>query len=629
LTDFGDRVVLPLNNPGHNKPGQSRRESRVAYWALALVFLAVYVGSMFTPGLLDDADSTHAEAAREMVVTGDYVTLHVNGVRYLEKAPLPYWLVAFSYKVLGVNEFSTRVPMVLSVMLLGLLAFCWGRRAFGDRTGIYAGLFVYTCAGVYLFTRILIPEVLLSLLIAAALYFFLTALQPEAEAWRWYAGYAMMALGVLTKGLIALAFPCGTVFFFLLVTGEWRRWREFRALSGLALFLGIAAPWHILAGLRNPGTVEHHGFFWFYFVNEHYLRFLGKRYPRDYNKLPATLYWSLHLVWLFPWSLYLPAAVKIAAQEWRSRRSGAGGQGGVQRESDFTSQTRLLCWIWAGVVLIFFAVSTNQEYYTFPAYLPLLLLLADGIAQSEQTECERAARAGGLVNSAGLLAVIGIAASAMLMVGLWQSRNLPFEPDIGRLLSQQDTNAYTLSTSHMLDLSYASFAALRLPAALAAIVLLVAPLISFTMRLRRRHYAATWALAGGLAVFLVAAHIALGRFGPYLSSKELARQIAGRARPEDRVMIYGDQAFGSSLLFYLRRPIDLVEGRTTSMWFGSTFADAPKIYLSDADLQRDWAGSEKVFLFVPPYEKAKVDGLLPEKSVVAELSGKYVYSNRP
>jgi 4-amino-4-deoxy-L-arabinose transferase-like glycosyltransferase len=591
------------------------------------VFLAVYVGSMFTPGLLDDADSTHAEAAREMVVTGDYVTLHVNGVRYLEKAPLPYWLVAFSYKILGVNEFSTRVPMVLSVMLLGVLGYCWGRRAFGERTGIYAGLFVYTCAGVYLFTRVLIPEVLLSLLIAAALYFFLTALEPQAAAWRWYAGYAMMALGVLTKGLIALAFPCGAAFFFLLVTGGWRRWREFRMISGLALFLAIAAPWHILAGLRNPGTAEHHGFFWFYFVNEHFLRFLGRRYPRDYNKLPATLYWTLHLVWLFPWSLYLPAAMKTAVHEWR-RCSGAG-RSGAWRQSDLAARTRLLCWILAGVVLMFFAISTNQEYYTFPAYLPLLLVLADGIAECERVECERGVRAGWLTTSAGLLALIGVAASAMLVVGLWQSRNLPFEADIGRLLSEQDTSAYTLSTSHMLDLSYASFAALRLPAVLAAVVLLVAPMMSFILRLRQRHYAATWALGAGLAVFLVAAHIALVRFGPYLSSKQLAQGIAVRARAEDRVMIYGDQAFGSSLLFYLRRPIELVEGRTTSMWFGSTFADAPKIYLSDADLQRDWAGSGRVFLFVPPHQKARVDGLLPEKFVIAEVSGKCVYSNRP
>jgi len=585
---------------------------------------------MFTPGLLDDADSTHAEAAREMVVTGDYVTLRINGVRYLEKPPLPYWLVAISYKLFGLSEFSTRLPMVLSVMLLGVLALCWGRRAFGERTGIYAGLFVYTCAGVYLFTRVLIPDVLLSLLIAAALYFFLTALEPEAEAWRWYAGYAMMALGVLTKGLIALVFPGGTAFFFLLITGEWRRWREFRLISGLALFLAIAAPWHILAGLRNPGTAEHRGFFWFYFVNEHFLRFLGRRYPRDYSKLPASLYWTLHLVWLFPWSLYLPAAVTRAAEAWRGRRSSSVTvQSGGRRPSDFASRIRMLCWIWAGVVLIFFALSTNQEYYTFPAYLPLLLLLADGVAQCERTECERGGRAGWLTTSAGLLAAIGVAASAVLLVGLWKSRNLPFEADIGNVLGKQDLNAYTLSMSHILDLSYASFAALRLPAALAAVVLLVAPLTSFILRGFRRHYSATWVLGAGLAVFLVAAHIALGRFGPYLSSKQLAQEIAARARPEDRVMIYGDQAFGSSLLFYLRRPIDLVEGRTTSMWFGSTFVDAPKIYLSDADLQRDWAGSGRVFLFVPPHQKARVDGLLPAKFVIAELSGKYVYSNQP
>jgi 4-amino-4-deoxy-L-arabinose transferase-like glycosyltransferase len=609
----------------------SGRGSRVAYWALAVVFLAVYVGSMFTPGLLDDADSSHAEAAREMVVTGDYVTLHINGVRYLEKPPLPYWLVAISYKVLGVNEFSTRLPMVLSVMLLGVLAFCWGRRAFGERTGIYGGLFVYACAGVYLFTRVLIPDVLLSLLIAAAMYFFLTALEPGAAGWRWYAGYAMMALGVLTKGLIALVFPGGAAFFFLLVTGEWRRWREFRLFSGLALFLAIAAPWHILAGLRNPGTAEHRGFFWFYFVNEHYLRFLGRRYPRDYSKLPATLYWTLHLVWLFPWSLYFTAALKTAVDAWRGQRSASAAvQSGGRRLDDFAARTRLLCWIWAGVVLIFFALSTNQEYYTFPAYLPLLLLLADGVAQCERAECDRGVRTGWLTTSAGLLAAVGVAASAMLVAGLWHSRNLPFQPDIGNVLGTQDLNAYTLSTSHILDLSYASFAALRLPAALAAVVLLVAPLTSFMLRVFRRHYSATWMLGAGMAVFLVAAHIALGRFGPYLSSKELAQEIATRARPEDKVMIYGDQAFGSSLLFYLRRPVDLVEGRTTSMWFGSTFADAPKIYLSDADLQRDWVESGRVFLFVPPHEKARVDGLLPTKFVfvIAEASGKYVYSNQ-
>jgi 4-amino-4-deoxy-L-arabinose transferase-like glycosyltransferase len=606
--------TLPISEEKGRLPERLRVAS---YCVLAIVFAAVYAGSMFSPALLDDADSTHAEAAREMFVSGDYVTLHVNGVRYLEKAPLPYWLVAISYRVFGVNEFATRLPMAISVLLLGWLALVWARRAFGERAGIYAGLFVYTGAGVFLFTRILIPDVLLSLLIAASLYFFLTGLEARGEGWRWYAGYACIALGVLTKGLIALAFPGGAAILYLGITGEWRRWREFRLSSGLSLFLAIAAPWHILAGLRNTGGQGGHGFFWFYFVNEHFLRFLGKRYPRDYNKLPWALYWSLHLVWLFPWSLYLPAAVRTIAYA-RQKTS-----------TDLAARSRLMCWILAGVVLIFFAISTNQEYYTFPAYLPLLILLADGIARCERSDCSDGLQKGGLRISAGVLATIGLVAGMTLLAMLWQSRHLPFEPDIGNVLAAHNMETDTLSTSHMLDLSYASFAALRLPAALAAIALLVFPLGSFLLRIWRRHYVATWALAAGMAVFLVAAHIALGRFGPYLSSRDLARQIADRARPDDRVMIYGDQAFGSSLLFYLQRPIELVEGRTTSMWFGSTFPDAPKIYRTNSDLERDWAGKKRIFLFVPPHLKGKVDALLPNRVVVAEVSGKYVYSNQP
>ena len=137
---------------------------------------------------------------------------------------------------------------------------------------------------------------------------------------------------------------------------------------------------------------------------------------------------------------------------------------------------------------------------------------------------------------------------------LWRSRHLPFEPDIGNVLAQHDIETDTLSTSHMLDLSYSSFAALRLPAGLAALALLIAPLSSFLLRMRRRHYVATWVLGLGMALFLVAAHVALGRFGPYLSSKQLAQKIAAQARPQDRVMIYGDQAFRLFLIVLSAAP---------------------------------------------------------------------------
>jgi 4-amino-4-deoxy-L-arabinose transferase-like glycosyltransferase len=595
------------------QPVTTNSSSSRALVLLAIIFAVVYLGSVFSPPLLDDADSTHAEAAREMLARGDYVTLHVNGIRYLEKAPLPYWLVAGSYRLFGVNEFAARLPTALSVLLLAWLGFIWGRLAFGERTGAYGGLFVLTCAGVYLFTRIFIPDVLLSLLIAASLYFLLTALEFSAAAWRWYAGYACMALAVLTKGLVALVFVGGPAVVYLALTGDWRRWREFRLLSGLALFFAIAAPWHILAGLRNRG------FFWFYFVNEHFLRFLGERYPKDYNKLPAALYWSLHLVWLFPWSFYLPSLVRNAIQDVKQRHVGA-----ENARRRFAARTRLMCWIWAGLVLVFFAISTNQEYYTFPAYLPLLLLLADALVRDEERKAGRPL----VLSSSGAIAIVGLVAGGALLAGLWYSRNLPFAPDIGTVLAKHNMAEDTLSMSHALDLSAESFAALRLPAILAVTALVGAPLLSLLLRLRRRPCQATWALAAGMALLLFAAHLALARFGPYLSSRALAEKIAAQEKPGDEVMIYGDQAFGSSLLFYLRQPIELVNGRSTSMWFGSTFPDAPQIFLKDTDLLRKWNGSGRVFLFVPAYERKEVDSLLAHKYVVAEVSGKFVYSNR-
>ena len=587
----------------------ARASHRHALILLAIIFTVVYLGSVFSPPLLDDADSTHAEAAREMLQRGDYVTLQVNGIRYLEKAPLPYWLVAGAYRLFGINEFAARLPLALSVLLLAWLGMAWGGRAFGERAGIYAGLFVLTCAGVYLFTRIFIPDVLLSLLIAASLYFLLSALELSPQAWRWYAGYTCVALAVLTKGLVALVFVGMPAVIYLAITGEWRRWREFRLLSGMALLFAIAAPWHILAGMRNRG------FFWFYFVNEHFLRFLGERYPKDYNKLPAALYWSLHLVWLFPWSFYVPSLVRNALRDVKHP---------AETRRQFAGRTRLLLWIWAGMVLVFFAISTNQEYYTFPAYLPLLLLLADAVTREERQETGR----GWLIASSAAIALVSLVAGGALLAGLWYSRHLPYAPDIGTVLAKHNMADDTLSMSHVLDLSAESFAALRLPAVLAVLALIAAPLAALALRWRRRSYHATWVLAAGMALLLVAAHIAFARFGPYLSSKALAQKIAAQEKPGDEVMVYGDQAFGSSLLFYLRQRIDLVNGRTTSMWFGSTFPDAPKIFLNDSDLLRDWNGSRRVFLFVPAYEKKRVDQLLPHKYVVAEVSGKFVYSNR-
>jgi 4-amino-4-deoxy-L-arabinose transferase-like glycosyltransferase len=598
----------------------SKASARRFAWAgVVLLFLAVYLGSAFTPALQDDVDSSHAEAAREMMTRGDYVTLHINGVRYLEKAPLMYWLVAGCYRVFGVSDFATRLPTVAAMFLLVLLGIGWGSRAFGPRAGVYTGLFTATAAGCFLFTRVLIPEAILSLLIAAAFYCLVSALDRPNSRWAWYAVYALLALAVLTKGLLALVVIGMTLVAYLAITGEWRRWREFHIFSGLLLFFAVAAPWHVLAGLRNPAVGDHHGFFWFYFVNEHFLRFLGKRIPRDYNKLPGYLYWTLHLVWLFPWSLYLPLALRRLIVDLRRRRS-------EHAPLDFRARTRWICILWASVTLLFFSFSTNQEYYTFPAYLAFFLLLAAALAGEEQEGHQS-----WLVATSAVSVTVRLAFAVVLIGGLWSSRHLPFVPDIGEVLAQTNLDTDTLSMGHILNLTGKSFAALRFPAILAVIALVFGSLAEIILRLKRKHLASTFALGLTMTVFLIAAHVALIRFDPFLSSRVLAVRIQQEVRPEDRVLIYGDHAFGSSLEFYLlpTHPVELVNGRTSSMWFGSTLPDAPHIFLDDADLVRLWNSSTRVFLFVPDFQQKKVDEILgSNKLVYASSSGKMVYTNR-
>src|SRR5580700_8971461 len=148
-----------------------------AWTLLLLVFAAVHVAALFAPPLLDDADATHAIAAQHMAHSGDWVTLKVDGIRYLEKPPLPYWLAAVDYHLFGYNVFATHLPLTL--LGLAILAWVWARRAYGDRAAFYAALSVLTSVGVFLFTRIFIPEVLLTLLLAFALYNFLIGLDAD------------------------------------------------------------------------------------------------------------------------------------------------------------------------------------------------------------------------------------------------------------------------------------------------------------------------------------------------------------------------------------------------------------------------------------------------------------------
>jgi len=647
---------LTLSTPSlQTAPPRLRSRTRPLLHAFLLLtfWAAIYGASLFAPPLLDDADATHAQAAQAMAQTGDWVTLHVDGIRYLEKPPLPYWITAVSLRIFGSGSFAIHLPLALAALALCFLGYIWSRRAFDDRTALYTALFTLTATGVFLFTRIFIPEVLLALFLGTALYSMLRALEDDTvtQGLYAYAFWAAMALAVLTKGLIAIIFLLGTAAVYLVLSKQSYKLGRVRPFSGVLLFLAIAAPWHILAGLRNTGGANGHGFFWFYFVNEHYLRFLGRRIPRDYNKLPAALYWTQHLIWLFPWSLFTPTVLWVGYRKYRALQSSRDLDATGERLSrlellsrnnamrkpaliaDFTTRTVLLLGIFSGFVLIFFSFSTNQEYYTFPIYLPLLMLVAASLAIAEQAPSTTLTLRRTITFAHAAFTLLGVAIAAALGYGLWTSRHLPFTPDIGALLAHRNVGDYTLSTSHFFDLTGPSFAALRLPAAVATVAFTVGPISAWVLRARRKPFASTLTIALTAATFLIAAHIALVRFSPMLSSQGFAARIQQieRANPgPDQILIYGDQAFGSSIPFYLNRHVLLVDGRTTSMLFGSTFPDAPPVFLTHDQLLAQWGAGPRKILFVPLEQRDAVNHLLGSRQIIlAETSGKALITDRP
>ena len=281
-------------SPTIRRPGGLFSDWRISSLALIALWAVIYMSGLSRPALLDDADTVHAEAAKEMLQRHDWVTLYVNGVRYLEKAPLMYWGVATSYKLFGISEWSTRLPLMLGVLAMILSTYGLGRWALGAEGGFDSGLVLATALGPFLFTRFLIPDVAVGLWLTLTFWLFLVSLEQEKPArWICWGLAAVCALNVLTKGLIGLVFPAGAIGLYLLLTGNLRHFLKLRLISSALVFLVIAAPWHILAALRNPPQGNVRGFLWFYFINEHVNRFLGTRIPKDYDKVPLLLFWAL------------------------------------------------------------------------------------------------------------------------------------------------------------------------------------------------------------------------------------------------------------------------------------------------------------------------------------------------
>jgi 4-amino-4-deoxy-L-arabinose transferase-like glycosyltransferase len=462
----------------------------------------------------------------------------------------------------------------------------------------------------FLFTRVRIPDTAVALTVTLGLWSMLRLLEEDEPRPRLWAAVlaASLGVGLLLKGLVTVVLPAGAALVYLLITRQLlaaRTWRRLRPLSGLLILLAIAAPWHLLAILRNPpyfdftltsGPGQYHGFFWRYFINEHLLRYLGLRYPRDYDTVPLVSFWLLHAVWLFPWSPFLPAAVML---DYRSATRAA--------------HTRLLALCWIGFVLLFFSFSTRQEYYSLPCYPALALLIGSAIASGG-----RWVRVGARVAS-----IVAFVSAVALGVINFAVRDVAALGGIARTLTQ-NPGAYRLSLGHMQDLTLESFAYLRWPAFVAGIGLLIGGIGAWRFRGSR----AMLSLAAMMVLFVHAARLAMVEFDPYLSSRPLADALE-QGPPGTLIVDHEYYAF-SSVFFYTNREALLLNGRVNNLEYGSNVPEAPDVFIKDPNLPRLWNSSERCYLVTFQDEVPRLERLVGAGNLNTVISrgGKVLLTNQ-
>lgn len=646
-------------------PATTPHRRRLTSLLLILVpWLVLQLGGLFSPGLLDDVDSVYIEIAREMLVRHDYVTPTVDGIRFFDKPPLMYWMAAGSMKLFGVHDWAARLPLALGVLGLLLSVYALGIRLFAaispagdeDRGGLYAALATGISLGPYLYTRFYIPDILVALWLTLAVHMLLLALeradQGRSTVLPSLAFAAVTAFNVLTKGLIGLVFPLGFALLYLLWARRLADLRRLPLVRSVLTFLVIAAPWHVLAAIRNPpvamppglGLPARAGWAWFYLYNEHVARFLQRRIPHDYGQVPVPLFWLLLLLWLIPWTAFLPAALLDAIRDLRAPRRHS-----VLLDSDQGSPTHMLVRVaasdrrmealrslltWSGLVLGFFTLSSRQEYYHLPALPALALLVGGFLAEADNASLDSfehssfAKRRQALAASRWFLVPLGV---VLFCVCGYFAVSAP-QPAPGTTLSSllsSNPALYNLSLGHVFDLTGKAMGLFRGPLTLVAIGLLLVGPGSHLLRRVGHTFAANLVIAFAMTAVLQGAHAGLVRFYPILGSKELAEAIRAQQRPEDVVAIDGELTSGSTILFYTERPVLLVDGRVNGPWFGSFFPDAPDVFLDEGALDRLWSGKRRIFLLTYHPDR-RVPDLRAFGAVhaIAESGGKTVLSNR-
>jgi len=334
--------------------------------------------------------------------------------------------------------------------------------------------------------------------------------------------------------------------------------------------------------------------------------------------VPLWLFWGLLIVWLFPWSVFLPGALREAFCAFLKNVRGDKGK---------KELALILVSTWAVVILVFFSFSTRQEYYLIPALPALAVLigvwLAQEVAEAPPAFNQRLGKWGSTV-----LLILGVAGFVIALGLVLTVPELPPGTDLSDVLSG-DPALYARSMGHATDLTVAAMAAFRLPLVLAGCALLAGGVGAWWFRRRAVPDRGNYALVAMMVVILYAVHLSLGVFAPILGSKSLAAVIQREYRPGDLVVVDGEYSQASSIAFYTGIALHVLTGRVNHLWYGSLFPDAPDVFEDEASLARLWSGPRRVFLITLSSAGAeKVRRSYPLHHELAREGTKRLFSNQ-
>lgn len=372
---------------GTHKYMQSIHSKQHLGWIDGLILIGTLI--LLTFGidhysLFEPHEGHFAGVAREMVLRDDWITPYLDGAPYLNKPPLLYWLIATSYSAFGIQEFSARLPISGAAWLGVIVAWQWSRQLWGTSAGRATALFLSTSIGWFIFAHQILIDELLGTLLLSMMYCLWRLLQHPKSRTFFLGTYVLLALAVLAKGILALAFWTVACAAIALTRRRWQILRLLRPLGGLSIVAAIVLPWFIAVERANPGFVQ------YFLFNENVKRALDTRWPPDYNisKIGAWGYLMVTVIWCIPWILTLLPALYEAWQRWQTRNAIQQHPQTLHHQDALTLLTVLA----ALPILLFLPLSSRLYYYSIPALPPLAMLAGQWWAILEYGNSERARR---------------------------------------------------------------------------------------------------------------------------------------------------------------------------------------------------------------------------------------------